>query len=90
MKAYTITLYREYIHKGRIIKSDYVMENVVGNNTLRDIPNAMLVVYEDDTREVVMLDKYDGYKLSREFFEVQQERVRQESQGQANIQPLKN
>jgi len=90
MKTYTIIFYREYVYKGKIIKSDYVLENVVGNNTLRDIPNAMLVVYEDDTREVVMLDKYDGYKLSREFFEVQQERVRQESQGQANIQPLKN
>ena len=89
MKTFTITLYREYIHKGKIIKSEYKLENVVNNHTLNDIHNGMLVVYEDDTREVILLDKYDGYKLSREFFEITQERVRQESQGQANVQPLK-
>ena len=90
MKTFTITLHREYTYKDKIFKSERVLKNVVANKMLRDLPNAMSVIYADDTQEVINLSRYDGYKLSREFFELMKVAAEKAAQGKANIQALRD
>jgi hypothetical protein len=45
----------------------------------------MLVIFEDERRLVVNLDKYQGYEISKELFYIQAKQAEQESQGQAKV-----
>lgn len=45
----------------------------------------MLVVFEDERKLLVNLDKYEGYEISKELFYIQVRQAEQESQGQAKV-----
>ena len=79
--TYTITLHRSML-------PDQVLLNVKGNDFPRDInfgdsAKFMLVIFEDETRRMVNLDKYQGYTLSKEFYFKALKDVDRESNGQA-------
>lgn len=45
----------------------------------------MMVVFEDERRLIVNLDKYQGYEISKELFLIQAKQAEKESQGQATV-----
>jgi acyl carrier protein phosphodiesterase len=48
--------------------------------------NILMLVLVDERRIFVNTDKYDSIEMSREWFELEADRVREESQGKANLQ----
>ncbi|MBU2646119.1 hypothetical protein KKI24_15550 [bacterium] len=45
----------------------------------------MMVVFEDERKLIVNLDKYQGYEISKELFFIKARQAEQESQGQAKV-----
>ena len=45
----------------------------------------MLVVFEDERKLLINLDKYQGYEISKELFLIQAKQAEKESQGQARV-----
>ena len=45
----------------------------------------MLITFEDHSREMVNLDRYESYFTSRELFLMQAKQVKQDSNGQADV-----
>lgn len=53
---------------------------------LRQAPvQFMMVIFEDERKLLVNLDKYRGYEISKELFLIQARQVEKESQGQAKV-----
>jgi hypothetical protein len=45
----------------------------------------MLVILEDESIQVVNLDKYQGYEISKDLFFIKAKQAEQESQGKAKL-----
>jgi hypothetical protein len=82
MKTYTITLKRKFWFNRKLKK-------VKGNLFPSDLNGLekkfMLVVFEDERKLIINLDKFEGYEISKELFYIQAEQVQNESHNQAKI-----
>ncbi len=45
----------------------------------------MIIVFEDESRLIVNLDKYDGYELSKEMFYINAKKAEEESYNQVKL-----
>ncbi len=83
METYTIVLKRKYWFNRRL-------KNVIGNVFPQDMNHAgsrfMLVMFEDRSQEIVNLENFEGYTLSKELFFIEAKQVEKESRGAATVQ----
>lgn len=83
MNTFYITLTRR--HFFGLFTETRTIENIKELLTLKDMSKCILIIYSDETREVINIDRYDSYFLPVEFFNRVKADVKKDSQGQANV-----
>lgn len=86
--TYDITFYKTHnrflgFFTNKVCKK--VKANIVGEKTTGLPGNYMVIIYDNEEREILDWTVFCSYKLSKEFFLLQAQKVKNETGGQASV-----
>ena len=84
MDTYTIVLVRRWWFNRKLkkVRSNFYPVDINPDG----LPvNFMMIIFSDESREIVRLDSFEGFTISKELFLINAKKAKEESQDQANI-----